>query len=153
MIEARLQELGIPLPSQPSPAANYVPFVKVRTLIFISGQLPSLNGELRYKGKLGQEFTIENGQEAARLCALNLLAQLKIGCDGNLNRVVRCIRLGGFINSTDDFKDQSQVMNGASDLMIDVFGEQGRHTRAAVGVNALPFGTAVEVDAIFELNL
>lgn len=152
MIEARLQELGILLPSQPPPAANYVPFVRVGPLVFISGQLPSLNGELKYLGKVGAELSVEKGQEAAQLCALNILAQLKIACEGDLSQVVRCVRLGGFVNSTADFKDQAQVMNGASNLMIDVFGDMGRHARVAVGVNALPFGIAVEVDALFELK-
>lgn len=152
MIESRLQELGISLPSPASPVENYVPFVKVGTLVFISGQLPSLNGELRYRGKLGQDFIIEKGQEAARLCALNLLAHLKKACEGDLNRVRQCVRLGGFINSMESFKDQPQVLNGASDLMIAVFGEKGKHARSAVGVNTLPFGSAVEVEAIFDLN-
>jgi enamine deaminase RidA (YjgF/YER057c/UK114 family) len=152
MIEARLQELNIILPQQPAPAANYVPFVKVGSLVFISGQLPSSQGELKYKGKLGNTISIEEGQAAARLCALNILAQLKAACEGDLNRVLRCIRLGGFINSTDTFQDHPKVMNGASDLMVEVFGEKGRHARAAVGVNALPFGVAVEVDALFEVS-
>jgi enamine deaminase RidA (YjgF/YER057c/UK114 family) len=152
MIEARLQELNITLPQQSAPAANYVPFVKVGSLVFISGQLPSSQGELKYKGKLGDTISIEEGQAAARLCALNILAQLKVACEGDLNRVLRCVRLGGFIHSTDVFQDHPKVMNGASDFMVDVFGEKGRHARAAVGVNALPFGVAVEVDALFEVN-
>lgn len=152
MIETRLQELNITLPSQSACAANYVPFVKVGSLVFISGQLPSFQGELKYKGKLGNTIAIEEGQEAAHLCALNILAQLKAACEGDLNRVLRCVRLGGFINSTDDFQDHPKVMNGASDLMVEVFGDKGRHARAAVGVNALPFGVAVEVEALFEVS-
>lgn len=152
MIEARLQELNIILPQPSAPAANYVPFVKVGSLVFISGQLPSSQGELKYKGNLGNTISIEEGQAAARLCALNILAQLKAACEGDLNRVLRCVRLGGFINSIDVFQDHPKVMNGASDLMVEVFGEKGRHARAAVGVNALPFGVAVEVDALFEVS-
>jgi enamine deaminase RidA (YjgF/YER057c/UK114 family) len=152
MIEARLKELGITLPSQPAPAANYAPFVKVSALVFISGQITSLNGELTFVGKVGRDFTVEEGSKAARLCALNILAQLKAACEGNLDKVIRCIRLGGFVNCVDDFKEQSKVINGASDLMVTVFGEKGRHARAAVGVSSLPLGVAVEVDAIFEVK-
>lgn len=152
MIESRLQKLNIILPQQSTPAANYVPFMKIESIVFISGQLPIWNGELKYKGKLGDTISIEEGQAAARLCALNILAQLKAACEGDLNRVLRCVRLGGFINSTDVFQDQPKVMNGASDLMVDVFGEKGHHVRTAVGVNTLPFGVAVEVDALFEVN-
>ncbi len=152
MIEARLQELNISLPLQPAPAANYAPFVKIGSLVYISGQLPSLNGELKYVGKIGQDFDREEGQKAARLCALNILSQLKEACHGDLDRVLRCIRLGGFVNSTDEFKDQPKVINGASDLIVSVFGEKGRHARTAVGVNSLPFGVAVEVEALFEVK-
>ncbi len=152
MIEAHLQKLGIDLPISSAPIASYVPFVKVGALVFISGQITSWNGELKYIGKIGHGITVEEGQEASRICALNILAQLKMACEGDLNRVVRCVRLGGFINCTDDFKDQSKVMNGASDLIISIFGEKGKHARAAVGVNALPYGVAVEMDAIFEVK-
>ncbi len=153
MIENRLRELGFELPPPPLPAATYEPFVKVGSLVFISGQLPSWKGDLKYVGKVGLAFSIEDGQEAARLCALNILTHLKVACEGDLNRVVRCVRLGGFVNATDDFKDHPKVINGASELMIAVFGEQGRHARAAVGVNALPLGVAVEVDGIFEVDM
>lgn len=152
MIEARLKEHGITLPAQPTPAANYAPFVKVGTIVFISGQIPSLNGKLSFVGKVGPDFTVQEGCEAARLCALNILAQLKVACDGDLNKVIRCIRLGGFVNCPEEFKDQPKVINGASDLMVAVFGENGRHARAAVGVSSLPLGVAVEVDAIFEVK-
>ena len=152
MIEARLKELGITLPSQPAPAANYVPFVKVGNLVFISGQITSLNGELIFVGKVGRDFTVEEGSQAARICALNILSQLKAACEENLDTVIRCIRLGGFVNCKEDFREQSRVINGASDLMVEVFGDNGRHVRAAVGVNALPFGVAVEVEAIFEVK-
>ena len=152
MIEARLKELGITLPAQPTPAANYAPFVKVGNHVFMSGQITSLNGELTFVGKVGRDFTVEEGSEAARICALNILAHLKAACDGDLDKVIRCVRLGGFVNCPEDFKDQPKVINGASDLMVEVFGEKGRHTRAAVGVSSLPFGVAVEVDAIFEVK-
>lgn len=152
MIEARLQELNITLPKPSAPAANYLPYVKVGSLVFISGQLPSSQGELQYKGKLGDTVSIEEGCVAARLCTLNILSHLKAACEGDLNRVLRCVRLGGFINSTDVFQDHPKVMNGASNLMVEVFGEKGRHARAAVGVNALPFGVAVEVEALFEVS-
>src|ERR1700722_13202812 len=114
----RLQELNISLPLPSPPAANYVPFIRVGSLVFISGQLPSWNGELKYIGKLGRDFTLKEGQEAARLCALNVLSQLKGACGGDLNRVAHCVRLGGFVNSVDEFGDQPKVINGASDLMI-----------------------------------
>ncbi|MBS0272360.1 MAG: RidA family protein [Proteobacteria bacterium] len=152
MIETRLQTLGIELPVQSPSTANYVPFVKTGTLIFISGQLPAWNGELKYIGKVGLDFSLEDGREAARLCALNILSHLKIACEGDLNRIKRCVRLGGFVNSTDTFKDHPKVINGASDLMIDVFEEEGRHARMAVGVNSLPLGSAVEVEALFEMD-
>lgn len=151
MIEARLKELGIELPLPPAPTANYAPFVKVGSLVYISGQLPMREGVLKYGGKVGRDFTLEEGQEAAKTCAYNILTQLKAACEGDLNRVQRCIRLGGFVNCPEDFKDQPKVVNGASDLMIALFGEKGRHARAAVGVNALPLGAAVEIEALFEV--
>lgn len=153
MVEDRLQELGIELPSLSTPAANYAPFVRAGSLVFISGQIPYWNGELKYVGKVGLEFTIEEGQEAARLCGLNILAQLQAACEGDLNQVVQCVRLGGFVNCEDHFSEQPKVINGASDLMVAVFGEKGRHARAAVGVNALPFGVAVEVEALFQVKV
>lgn len=152
MIEARLQDLGIELPSQSKPAANYVPFVKVGSFVFISGQIAGWNGDMKYVGKVGNDFSVEEGQAAARLCVLNILAHLKAACEGDLNRVIRCIRLGGFVNCHDRFKDHPKVMNGASDLIVEIFGEKGRHARAAVGVSSLPLESAVEVDAIFEVQ-
>ena len=153
MVEARLQELEIDLPSPSSPAANYVPFVKVGALVFISGQIPSWNGKLKVLGRVGDSISVGEGQEAAHLCALNILAQLKVACEGDLNRVVRCVRLGGFINCTDDFTDHPKVMNGASDLMVAVFGEKGKHARIAVGAPSLPLGIAVEVEGLFEVKV
>jgi enamine deaminase RidA (YjgF/YER057c/UK114 family) len=152
MIEARLAELQLELPDPSSPGANYVPFVRTGNLVFITGQLSQWNGERRFIGKLGREFGIEEGQQAARLCALNLIAHLKNAVDGDLDRVTRCVRLAGFVNSTPDFHGHSQVINGASNLFVDVFGEAGRHARMAVGVAALPYDVAVEVEAIFEVR-
>lgn len=152
MVESHLEKMGLSLPLPAAAVANYVPFVKVGSLVFISGQLPIWGGKIEYIGKIGQDFSIEEGQKAARLCALNILTQLKAACEGDWNQVARCVRLGGFIHSSDDFKDQPRVMNGASDLMVAVFGEKGYHTRAAVGVNTLPLGVAVEIDAIFEVK-
>ncbi|MBY0292020.1 MAG: RidA family protein [Alphaproteobacteria bacterium] len=152
MIESRLQQLKIVLPSQSAPAANYSPFVKVGSFVFISGQLPSWNGEMKYIGKIDDDLTSNDGQAAAHLCALNILAHLKVACEEDLNRVVQCIRLGGFINSTPTFQDHAKVLNGASDLMVALFGEAGQHARAAVGVSGLPFGVSVEVEALFAVK-
>ena len=149
-IEARLTELGIELPAPPKPVASYVPYAITGKLVVVSGQVPMGPDGLEFVGKLGDPFDIEAGQAAARLCALNIVAQLK-AAGGSLDNIARIVRLGGFVNCTDDFKAQPQVINGASDLMVDIFGDAGRHARAAVGVNALPGGVAVEVDAIAEL--
>src|SRR5712692_11090536 len=128
-IETRLTELNIELPQPGTPLANYVPCVRSGDLLFIAGQVCQWNGERRFIGKLGREFTIEQGQEAARLCGLNLLAQAKAALAGDLDRIVRCVRLGGFVNSTADFLDQPRVVNGASDLMVELLGDAGRHAR------------------------
>ena len=151
-IEARLKELGIELPQTGEVAGNYVPFVRTGDLLFVAGQLPIWMGERRFAGKLGRDYTIEQGQQAARLCGLNILAFVRSALGGDLDRIVRCVRLGGFVNSTEDFSDQPQVVNGCSNLMVEVLGDQGRHARTAVGVNVLPFGLAVEVDGIFEVR-
>lgn len=151
-IDKRLIELGIALPAPGNPVANFVPYVSVGNLVFMSGQLPRSEGKLAFVGKLGRDVTAENGKAAARICALNLIAQLKAACAGNLDRVVRCVRLTGFVNSDPDFKEHPQVVNGASDLMTEVFGESGKHARTAVGVAALPANAAVEVEAIFEIS-
>jgi len=151
-IEERLKQLGLELPRSASPVANYVPFVRSGDLLFIAGQICQWNGERRFVGKLGREITVEQGQEAARLCALNILAHVKTALDGDLDRVLRCVRLGAFVNGTDDFTEQPQVANGASNLMVELLGDGGRHARAAVGVNALPGGVAVEIDAVFEVR-
>jgi enamine deaminase RidA (YjgF/YER057c/UK114 family) len=149
-IEARLKELGIALPAQAAPAANYVPFVVTGNLVFVSGQLPFANGELRHKGIVGAGVSVEDAQAAARLCALNLIAQVKSAVE-DLDMIARVVRLGGFVASAPSFTDQSKVVNGASDLMVEVFGEPGRHARAAVGVAVLPLGAAVEVEGVFEV--
>lgn len=149
--ESRLSELGIILPAAPAPAANYVPFVRSGNQLFISGQLPMDADGVKYVGRLGDGISIEDGQKAARLCAINLLAQAKAAM-GDLDKVVRLVKLTGFVNSAPDFGDQPKVINGASDLMAEVLGERGKHARAAVGVAALPFGAAVEVDAVFDVS-
>ncbi len=150
-IDARLQELGIELPQAAAAVANYVPYVVTGNLVFVSGQVTIENGEFKYQGKVGSELTVEQGQEAARLCALNIIAQLKEACGGDLDRVRRIVKLGGFVNSTPDFADQPKVINGASDLMVEVFGDKGKHARAAVSAGALPVGVSVEVDAVAEI--
>ncbi|HJM93084.1 MAG: RidA family protein [Alphaproteobacteria bacterium] len=151
-IEARLQELEITLPDAPAPAANYVPYVQTGNQVFVSGQVPWAGGERNFVGKVGAEFSIEEGQAAARVVVLNIIAQLKAACGGDLDRVVRCVKLGGFVNCTSDFHNHPQVINGASDLMVDIFGDAGRHARFAVGAPALPFNVAVEIDAVFEVK-
>lgn len=150
-IDKRLAELNITLPAAGTPVANFVPFVKSGGLVYLSGQTPRADGKLTHSGKLGRNLNVEDGKAAARVCALNLLAQLKVACDGDLDRVLRCVRLNAFVNSDPEFKEQPQVVNGASDLMTEVFGEEGKHARTAVGVAALPSGAAVEVEAIFEI--
>jgi enamine deaminase RidA (YjgF/YER057c/UK114 family) len=152
VIDDRLQLLAIELPRPSEPGANYVPFARVGNLVFLTGQLSQWNGERRFIGKLGREFEVAEGQQAARLCALNLIAHLRSALDGDLDRVVRCVRVAGFVNSVPDFTEQSKVINGASDLFVEVFGDAGRHTRMAVGVSALPYGVAVEVEAVFEVS-
>lgn len=150
-IDARLKELGITLPEAPMPAANYVPFVRSGNLLFIAGQIPMEGGKPQFIGKLGREFKIEDGQKAARACALNVIAQARAALGGDLDKIVRCVRVGGFVNSMPDFGDQPQVVNGASDVIVQIFGDAGKHARAAVGVAALPRGVAAEVEAIFEV--
>jgi enamine deaminase RidA (YjgF/YER057c/UK114 family) len=150
-IEARLKELGLELPAATAPIANYVPFTRSGNLVVVSGQVSVRAGKAEYVGKLGAGISIADGQQAAKLCALNILAHLKTACDGDLDKVKRVLRLGGFVNCTPEFTDMPQVVNGASDLMVAVFGEAGKHARAAVGVSSLPLGVAVEVEAMVEL--
>jgi len=151
-IDTRLAELGITLPVPAVAVANYLPFVISGSLVFISGQLPFAEGKVAVSGVLGSGVSIEQGQYAARLCAINLLAQARSAAGGDLDRITRLVRLGGFVASTPDFTDQPKVLNGASDLMVEVLGEAGRHARAAVGVAALPLGAAVEIEAVFQLD-
>ena len=150
-VEARLESLGITLPDAPAPAANYVPFVRVGSLVHISGQVPIKDGDFVI-GKLGDTFSVEDGAGAARLCALSLLAQVRSACDGDWNRLVRAVKLVGFVNSTGDFGEQPKVINGASDTLVEILGEKGRHARSAVSAASLPFGVAVEVEGIFEIT-
>lgn len=149
--EQRLAELGVTLPDAPAPAANYVPFVKVGDLVHVSGQVPMKDGAF-VTGKLGQDMEADAGADAARLCAISLLAQLKAACDGDLDRLVRVVKLVGFVNSTPDFGDQPKVINGASDFMVEALGDAGRHARSAVSAASLPFGVAVEIEGIFQIK-
>lgn len=151
-VDAKLADLGIKLPTPAIPVASYVPYVIVGNMVYISGQLPVLDGKMQYQGKLGADISIDDGALAARLCALNLIAQLKSACGGDLNRVARCVKLTGFVNGVDGFADQPKVMNGASNLMVDVFGDLGKHARAAVGTNSLPFNVCVEVEGVFQIS-
>lgn len=149
--DARLAALKIDLPNPAAPAANYVPTVIAGNLLFVAGQITIFNGEVRYLGKLGADMDVETGKQAARLCGLNIIAQARAALGGSLDRVKRVAKLGGFVNCTADFIDHPQVVNGASDLMVEVFGDAGRHARFAVGAVSLPRGVSVEVDAIFEI--
>ena len=146
-----LKKLNIDLPDAPSPVGAYVAYKKAGKLIFISGQLPiSKDGSL-LKGKIGKELTLEDGQKAAKLCAINLLSQAKKAADGNLDKIKSCVKITGFVNSTDEFTDQPKVINPASEMLSSVFGDNGKHARAAISANSLPLGVAVEIDAIFEI--
>ncbi len=151
-IEARLKELNITLPTPPAPVASYVPYVVSGNLVFISGQVTSAPEGLKYVGVVGTDLSLEDGQAAARLCGINLIAQLKAACGGDLDRVTRCVRLGVFVNAAPGFTQQPEVANGASNLMMEVFGEAGKHSRASVGAGTLPRNVAVEVEGIFEIR-
>jgi enamine deaminase RidA (YjgF/YER057c/UK114 family) len=150
-IEAHLKELGIALPKAVAPVANYVPYVVSGNLVFISGQVTLGPNGLEYVGQVGKDFSVEEGQAAARLCALNIVAQLREACGGNLDRVKRCVKLTGFVNAVPGFAQHPEVVNGASDTIVQVFGDLGKHARAAVGAGSLPRNVAVEVEAIFEI--
>jgi len=151
-IDAKLKELGIELPTPPAPVASYVPTVRSGNLIFVSGQVTLGPNGLEYVGIVGQDFSVTEGQAAARLCAINVIAQVKSALDGDLDRVTRCVKVTGFVNAVPGFKDHPEVINGASNLFGEVFGEAGRHARAAVGAGSLPRNVAVEVEAIFEVE-
>ncbi len=150
-IEARLKQLGITLPAVANPIANYVPFTLIGQVVFVAGQICQTDGKVTCAGKVGAGVDLAAGRAAAKICALNILAVLKAACGGDLDRVVRCARLGGFVNAAPDFLDVPQVINGASDLIVEVFGDAGRHARTAIGVAVLPRDAAVEVDAVFEI--
>jgi enamine deaminase RidA (YjgF/YER057c/UK114 family) len=150
-IDVRLAELGITLPAAPAAAANYAPFAMAGGLLFVAGQLPRDDTGLAFTGKLGERYAVAEGQQAARLCALNILAQARAAL-GDLDRIALCLRLNGFVNAVPDFTEHPAVINGASDLIAQVLGPRGRHSRIAVGCASLPFGAPVEVDAVFALN-
>lgn len=151
-VDARLKDLGIVLPDAPAPAANYVPFTLSGDILYVSGQVPFRDGRIAYSGKVGIDLPVEEGQAAARTCAINVIAQAKAACGGDLDRVKQVLKLGGFVNAGPDFADHPKVINGASDLMVEVFGDAGRHARFAVGAGSLPMNCAVEVEAIFALR-
>jgi enamine deaminase RidA (YjgF/YER057c/UK114 family) len=151
-IDQRLAELGITLPVAAKPVANYVPWSRTGNLIFISGQGPIADGKITLQGCLGDTLSLEDGVKSARLCAINVVAQLKDACDGDLDRVKRVVKLVGFVNATPTFTDHPKVINGASDLMVEIFGDKGRHARSAVASPSLPFGISTEVEAIVEIE-
>ncbi len=150
--EKKIKELDITLPEAKPPVGSYVATKIVGNLLYISGQISiSKNGEL-IKGKVGKDLSVDDGYKAAERCGLSIISQAKVACNGDLSKIKSCVKLTGFVNSTDNFTDQPKVINGASDLIASVFGEAGMHTRAAVSTNSLPLGVSVEIDAIFELN-
>ncbi len=149
--EAQLAKMGVTLPDAPAPAANYVPYVQVGDIVYVSGQI-SQNEAGLIKGKLGDDVSTEAGAEAARACAISLLAQVKAACGGDLDRLVRVVKLTGFVNSTPDYTEQPQVINGASNFMGEALGDVGKHARAAVSAAALPMGVAVEIEGIFQIK-
>ena len=151
-IDDKLKELNISLPKAPDPVGAYVAFKKVDKLLFISGQLPiDINGKM-IKGKIGKDLTLDEGQKASKLCVVNILAQAKKAMNGDLNKIKNCIKITGFVNSTDNFTDQPKIINPASETLSSVFGNNGKHSRAAISTNSLPLGAAVEIDAIFEVE-
>ena len=151
VIEERLAAMGLMLPDAAAPAANYVPFIVSGKQVFISGQLPMKDGKVAHVGRLGEDASLEDGDAAAALCALNILAQARNACGGNLSGLARCLKLGGFVACTPDFTNHPKVINGASNLIAGAMGDAGQHARFAVGVASLPFGATVEVEAMFEL--
>ncbi len=150
MISENLKKINIKLPNAPDPVGSYVAYRKTKNLIYISGQLPIADGKM-IKGKIGKNLSLENGQEASKLCIINVLAQLSKAVDGNLERVKGCVKITGYVNSTDNFIDQPKVINPASEILAKVFGNNGKHARAAVSANSLPLDAAVEIEAIFEI--
>ncbi len=150
-LKDKLAGLGYELPDAPTAYASYVPYVVSGNLVFVAGQIPFLNGEKMHTGRLGEDLSIEQGVEAAKACALNILAQANAAADGDWSRVTRCVKLGGFVNATADFTDHPAVINGASELIVKVMGDAGKHARFAVGAPSLPLDVAVEIDAVFEI--
>jgi enamine deaminase RidA (YjgF/YER057c/UK114 family) len=152
LFDENIKNLGLNIPELPKALANYVPFKIVGKTMYISGQAPVRNGEMIYKGKVGSDITIEEGIEAAKLCVINIIAAVKTGLEGDWNKLDSFVKLTGFVNCQDSFTDQPKIINGASDMLVEIFGDQGRHARVAVGSNALPLGIAVEIDAIIQLK-
>lgn len=150
-IETRLAELGVSLPDAPAPAANYVPYVQVGNTVYVSGQI-SAGPDGMIVGKLGADMDVDSGAAAAKTCAISLLAQVKAACGGDIDRLVRVVKLTGFVNSTSDFGDQPKVINGASDFLVEALGDAGKHSRSAVSAASLPFGVAVEIEGIFQIK-
>ena len=152
LFEENIKNLGLNIPELPKALANYVPFKIVGKTMYISGQAPVRNGEMIFKGKVGSDITIEEGIEAAKLCVINIIAAVKTGLEGDWSKLECFVKLTGFVNCQDSFTDQPKIINGASDMLVEIFGDQGRHTRVAVGSNALPLGISVEIDAIIQLK-
>jgi enamine deaminase RidA (YjgF/YER057c/UK114 family) len=151
-IDKRLSELGITLPVPAKPVANYVGWVRTGNLVYTAGQVPLKDGKIEYQGKLGKDYTVEQGAAAARICAINVVAQLKDAAGGDLDRIKRIVKVVGFVNGVPDFADHPKVVNGASDLLVEIFGDKGRHARSAVGSGSLPVNVAVEVEAVAEIE-
>jgi enamine deaminase RidA (YjgF/YER057c/UK114 family) len=151
-IDKRLAELGITLPVPAKPVANYVGWVRTGNLVYTAGQVPLKDGKIEYQGKLGKEYTVEQGAQAARICAINVVAQLKDAVGGDLDRIKRIVKVVGFVNGVPDFVDHPKVINGASDLIVEIFGDKGKHARSAVGSGSLPVNVAVEVEAVAEVE-
>tara|TARA_B100000401_G_C52168616_1_gene422222 strand:+ start:12 stop:476 length:465 start_codon:yes stop_codon:yes gene_type:complete len=152
LFEENIKNLGLNIPNLPKALANYVPYKVVGKTMYISGQAPLHKGELIYKGKVGSDISIEDGIEAAKLCVINIIAAVKTGLEGDWNKLDCFVKLTGFVNCQDNFTDQPKIINGASDMLVEIFGDQGRHARVAVGANALPLGIAVEIDAIVQVK-
>ncbi len=152
MFEENIKNVGLNIPELQKALPNYGPYKIVGKTMYISGQAPVRNGELIYKGKVGSDISVEDGIEAARLCVINIIAAVKTGLEGDWSKLDSFVKLTGFVNCQDDFTDQPQIINGASDMLVEIFGDQGRHSRVAVGSNALPLGIAVEIDAIIQLK-
>ena len=152
LFEENIKNLGLNIPDLPKALANYVPYKIVGKTMYISGQAPMQNGELIYKGKVGSDIAVEDGIEAAKLCVINIIAAVNTGLEGDWDKLDSFVKLTGYVNCQDNFTDQPKIINGASDMLVDIFGDQGRHTRVAVGSNALPLGIAVEIDAIVQLK-